>query len=174
MMNPWTILAGLLLLIAAYFGVLDQGRKIERAEWQKEKIALQEKAIADVQAEVDKRTRTQKFHQDLARKASENYEEELATRAAAHAAEVAAIKRSGGLRIPATVCRASAQVAGATQTPGTGGPDEAGAASIELPERTQERLYALAERAENLAIQLDNLQKWIRDEGFYGDGIPHP
>lgn len=174
MMNPWTLLAGLLFVIAAYFGGQHQGKKIERAEWQKEKIALQEKAIADVQAEVDKRTRTQKFHQDLARKASESYEKDLAARDTAHAAEVAAIKRSGGLRIPATACRASAQVAGTAQTPGAGGPDEASAASIELPERTQERLYALVERAGKLAIQLDSLQKWIRVEGFYGDGIPHP
>ncbi|MDB5937557.1 MAG: hypothetical protein JWQ01_4901 [Massilia sp.] len=166
-MNPYSILAGLVLLIAVAFGGAHVGKKLEREAWQAEKIALQAAQHGALVAEMDKRGRDQKFNEAKARKATETHEKALSDLDQKYAAERDATRRAGGLRIPANVCAGKAT--GGEQATSAGRPDESAAATVALPERLETDLYALTKQADELAEQLRALQGWIVDNGFYGE-----
>ena len=172
MINPWTILGALLLLVATFFGGQWQGKKLERATWQKEKIALQEQHLKEINIEVAARDRQQKFDQAIARKASEKHEKALEELRQSYADDLAATRRDGGLRIPAQRCKPGPASAG--ESSGASGPDEAGPATEKLPDRIEEGLFRLTQRADELAEPLRALQGWVKDSGFYGPGLDGP
>jgi hypothetical protein len=159
-----TALGVVVLAIAAFFGGVHVGTKSERADWQKEKLQLQEAQRGALLAEVSKRSADQLRYEAIARKASNDYAQSLKAVNADYAADLA--RRDHRLRIPATVCPGAA--AGPAQAAGTGGPDATGPATVELPERIEGRLRAMTKRADALALQLDKLQVWVIANGFYG------
>lgn len=165
MINPYTIVGALALLIAVAFGGAQVGKKLERESWQGKENAALKAVQAELVAEVEKRQRVELFNQATARKASETHEKALATLKSEYSTELAATRAAGGLRIPARRCPA---IAGTAQGPSTSGPDEAGASTEKLPDRVEEHLFALAERADQLAEQLRALQGWVIDSGHYG------
>jgi hypothetical protein len=175
-MNPQALLAGALgatlLAIASFFGGMHLGDQAATARWGKEKTKLQADQNALLLAEIDKRHADQLANDAKTRKASHDYEDALAAKDRDYAVSLAAVKHAGGLRIPATVCPATA--APGTQAAGASRPDEAGPGTVELPERTQQRLFSLTDRADSLAEQLRALQGWIRDNGFYGEAQNGP
>lgn len=167
MLNPYSILAGLLLVIAAYFGGAHFGAKVERAGWQKEKLAMQAEHEKQVKAEFHQYAEDVATHQRTARKASDNYDKALAAQAQTHRTVVADIRRTGGLRIPTpAACRQGP--ATAREAPGAIGLDEGTAVSIRLPLEIEANLFGLVGDADKVSEQLRALQGWVRANGFYG------
>jgi hypothetical protein len=169
-MSPYAILGGLLLVIAAAFGGEHVGRKLERSTWQAKEIAAAAATQQALIAAQDRYVRLQKFNEATARKASADHEKAIADLTAQYDAARAAIRAAGGLRISRTVCTDP----GATSANGSGssGSDAASAATVQLPDRTQEDLYALVKRADELAERLRALQTWVRASGGYGAPAP--
>lgn len=165
--NPTMILAAVLLLIATLLGGASLGMKYERQKWQAEKIELEEAKARELQTEFTRYARAHKFNEEKARKATETHEKALADLGAKHLADVAAIKRAGGLRIPANVC--PRQNTGTAEASGPRGFDESAAASIRLPTAIEDDLFGIVHDADKLSEQLRALQGWIRDNGFYGE-----
>lgn len=172
------VVAVCLALFAAFFFGADYGgsKATLKAETKAARIqtAVEGAWRAALVAEVYKRHDSRLTDERKAREATEAHEKALKVLDQKHTAAVAAVRRAGGLRIPMpTACRPAAP---GGQTAGAGGPDEGAAAGIELPERTQERLFALTLRAGQLTEQLIALQGWVRSNGFYGepDGRANP
>jgi hypothetical protein len=138
----------------------ERGRQLERADWlAKEnvaRIAQEKKDAADALR-----------HQQIERETSERHQKELDSLRADAAADRAAADRAGGLRIPATACAASGDAA-ATETAGASGRDEAGSASVRLPQSIENDLWTLANDADEVSAQLRACQGWILANGFYG------
>lgn len=161
------------ITIAAYtaavaIGSWHTGAKLARSDCQAEKIALQQaqqKAIID---QVAKNDAILKDQQAKARKASDDHEKALSDLQTKYDAAIAANRAAGGLRVSRSVCD---QPPASPKTTSAGGPDEAGARTVELPQRVEDDLYALTKRADELAEQLRALQQWIRDNGLYGDSM---
>ncbi|MFZ3286527.1 MAG: lysis system i-spanin subunit Rz [Telluria sp.] len=164
-MNPYTIIGALVLLIAVALGGAQTGRKLERSTWQAKELATAASANLALSDAIEKARRIQTFNEAKARKASAQHEQALSTLAGDYERRIAAIRRAGGLRIPAPACAATAGDKGA----GAGRSDAASAGTVALPAITQQRLFDLAKSADELAEQLRGLQGWIRDAGFYGE-----
>lgn len=166
-MNPYSILAGLVLLIAIAFGGAHVGHKLERTSWQAKEIATAAAVQKDLIAEHDKYVRLQTFNEAKSRKATADHEQALAALNAQYDAARAAIRAAGGLRVSRAIC--ADPHATAAQAASAGRSDDASAATVELSQRTQEDLYALVKRADELAERLRALQNWIKSNGQYGD-----
>ncbi len=164
MLNPWVWVGALLTAAALVAGGVGVGKRLERQVWQAEKIKLQNDYVVTLEKTFEDRRRAELFNQANARKATENLEKALETLRAGYAVDIAAVRAAGGLRIPRATCPA----ARAPQSPGASGPHEEAAATEKLPDRIEERLFALALRADEQAEQLRALQDWVRDNGFYG------
>lgn len=164
--NPYAIIGGLVLLIAVALGGVQTGRKLERATWQAKEIAAAERHSLELASAISRAQRIESFNEAKARKASADHEKALSELGSKYAADLAALRAAGGLRIPASACGGAAP---ATQGASTGRPDEASAATVQLPERIESGLFALTKRADDLAEQLRALQGWVRDNGHYGD-----
>jgi hypothetical protein len=138
----------------------ERGRQLERAGWlAKEnaaRIAQEKKDAVDTLR-----------HQQIERETSERHQKELDQLRADAAADRAAADRAGGLRIPVVACP-DARPAAATETAGAGGRDEAGPASVRLPQSIENGLWALANDADEVSAQLRACQGWILANGFYG------
>lgn len=162
MINPWAIVGALALLLSVAFGGAVAGRKIERSTWQEKEIktaAAANKTLADAIANAQ---RIQQTQDATARKVISTYENELIS---VNKKYSVAVKR-GGLRVPATICPSN-------PLPATGASpiesDDAGAATVELPNGITENLFSEARRADELAEQLRGLQNWIKSAGYYGE-----
>lgn len=183
MINPYAIIGALLLLIVTALGGAHIGKKLEREKWQAEKIQMQAEHTKAIEAEFDRYARMVKFNDAKARKASEDHAKELDAQKTAHVATVARTRAAGGLRIDRAAC--AAKDAATSQGSGTGRPDgsaagaepppgspdrnlQAEVGSIRLPTEVENDLFDLVEDADKLATQLRNLQKWVRDNGHYG------
>lgn len=166
MINPYAIIGGLLLLIAVAFGSAQVGRKLERTAWQAKEIATAAAAQKDLIAEHDKYVRLQNFNEATARKASANHEQAIADLTQKYDAARAAIRAAGGLRIPRAVCTDS--YTATANSASAGRPDDASAATVQLPDRIESDLLALTKRADDLAERLRALQEWVRATGHYG------
>jgi hypothetical protein len=165
-MNPYTILGAILLLVATAFGGISAGKKLERAEWQKEKIVLQAQQQAQVEAQFRQFDQQVKINDAKARKAADTYEDAITQLTHDAAADVAAVKRAGGLRItaPARACKSTA----AAESAGPSQPDETGTETLRLPVTIEDGLFDLANDADEVSEQLRALQAWVRDNGHYG------
>lgn len=166
MFNPYAAVGLLLAMVLAFFGGMHTGKKVERAGWQAEKIEMQQAHLAAMATQAADRDRENKSNQAKARKASEDHEKALATLETKHDAEVAAVKRAGGLRVPARKCPAAA--AAAAEGASTGGLDEALAETERLPAAIEDGLFSLVRDADKVVAQCQGLQDWVRDNGFYG------
>jgi hypothetical protein len=166
-MNPYPILAGLVLLIAVAFGGAHVGRKLERTSWQAKEIATAAAVKKDLIAEHDKYVRLQSFNEAKSRKATADHEQALAALNAQYDAARAAIRAAGGLRVSRAIC--ADPHATTAQAAGSSGLDDTSAATVELSTRTQEDLYALVKRADELAERLRALQAWVKSSGGYGE-----
>lgn len=167
MINPYTIIGGLLLLIAVAFGGAHVGRKLERSTWQAKEIATAAAAQKDLIAEHDKYVRLQNFNQSAARKATADHEQAIADLTQKYDAARAAIRAAGGLRVSRSIC--ADPHATATEGTGTGRSDDASAATVQLPDRVESDLLALTKRADDLAERLRALQAWVKSAGLYGE-----
>ncbi len=165
-MNPYTILGGVLLLIAVAFGGAHVGRKLERSAWQEKEIATAAETQKQLVDEHKKYVRLQDFNEMTARKATANHEKALSDLQSKYDAGIAAVRASGGLRVARTICLD--QDATTAKSTGAGRPDEASAGTIQLPERVEGDLFALTKRADDLAEQLRALQLWVKENGHYG------
>jgi hypothetical protein len=165
-MNPYAIIGGLLLVIAVYFGGSQVGRKLERTTWQVKELATAAATQKALIAEHDKYVRLQNFNEATARKATADHEKAIANLTQQYDAARAAIRAAGGLRISRSVC--SDPNATAANGAGAGGPDEASAATVQLPDRIESDLLALTKRADELAERLRALQEWVKESGHYG------
>jgi len=166
MINPYTIIGALVLLIAAALGGLQAGRKLERSTWQAKELATAAAANLALSSAIERAQRIQTFNEAKARKASERHEQALSTLAGDYDRRIAAIRRAGGLRIPAPACAATAGEQGA----GASGSNAASAGTVKLSDRIENDLFAMTKRADELAEQLRGLHGWIRDNGHYGPG----
>lgn len=165
-MNPYTIIGGLVLLIAVALGGVQTGRKLERGTWQAKELATANAAQLALSDAIERAQRIQQFNEAKARKATEDHEKALTELSADYARRIAIIRAAGGLRISRTVCDAPAA---ADKGASPGRPDAAGAATVELPQETQRRLFELAKSADELAEQLRSLQSWASETGHYGE-----
>ena len=179
-MSPYAVLGAVLLVVATFFFGQHQGRKLERTTWQAAQLKLEQSHRAEMGKELAARKREREFQQAVARKATERHEQALTDLQAHYDRQLADLRRTGGLRIPASVCPAN-QPTGAGQAAGASGPDASGAGpgqlpqgtagsipTIALPEPIEQRLTGLTRRGDELAEQLRALQQWVRDNGFYG------
>ncbi len=80
-------------------------------------------------------------------------------------ADLAAVRAAGGLRIPATVCRA---VATTSETTSNLGHDDDATGTVALPESVTSDLLNLAADADRTTEIARSCQNWIRQNGFYG------
>jgi hypothetical protein len=155
------IIAGIVLVAWAEH----RGAMLERAGWEKKETQRQ-KDTADLlrkhAAEVA--ALTEQYHLNNL-KVSFDHENELEALRRDRAADRLAFDRAGGLRIPRAVCNPPA---GQAEAPGAGGRDDAGAATVRLPESVENDLWALADRADEVSAQLRACQAWIVANGFYG------
>lgn len=185
MINPYTILGGLLLLIATALGGAHFGAKLEREEWQRKEIVTLAKAADDLQKEFVRYERMVKFNEAKSVKAANDHEKIIQDLKGQHAAAVADSRRTGGLRIPRSTC--TRQDSGTAAAPSAVEPDGSAASaglahagadgsvqedtSVRLPPQLENDLFDIAEDADKLAEQLRSLQKWVRDNGLYGPPI---
>lgn len=160
--------AGLAIAAAFYFGT-DYGHSKAQVKQAARESAIEKAWREALVTEVHKRHSARLTDERKAREATAAHEKALKVLDQTHAADVAAIRRAGGLRIPAPACPRPAAAGG--EAAGPGRLDEGATASVELPERTQERLYALTLRAGQLTEQLIGLQAWVRANGFYGEPL---
>lgn len=165
-MNPYAIIGALVLLIAVALGGAQTGRKLERSTWQAKELATAAAAQQELASAIERAQRIQTFNEAKARKASERHEQALSDLDKKYAADLAAVRRAGGLRIPRSTCDAAPA---GEQGAGTGRSDAASAGTVKLPDRIEADLFTLTKRADELAEQLRALQGWVRDAGFYGE-----
>jgi len=113
-------------------------------------------AIIKRNAEIE-RVKTE--NETINKKVVDDYEKQLKTLSN----RVAELK-SNGLRMPKTVCNG---ITPTTEAASTERNNET--ADFRLPEWLTNNLYAYANRAEEIKIQLGSCQKWIIENGFYPD-----
>lgn len=165
-MNPYAILAGLVLAIAMCFGGISAGKRIERSKWQEKELAIAAKTEAQLVAAQDKYVRLQNFNTAVARKASADHEKAISDLTRQYDAARASIRAAGGLRVSRAICAGPND--GAATAPSAGGPDDAAAGTVALPPETERRLLELSQEADTLAERLRALQAWVKGAGLYG------
>ena len=128
----------------------NEGRKEVHAEYaESTRIATIER-----KAEIERLKREQA---ETNRKVVTQYETQLKS-----LSDRLADARAIGLRVPKTICSGIASVAEATSAEGNN-EDE----YIRLPERIESGLFRIAQRAQEINIQLGACQSWIIQNGFY-------
>jgi hypothetical protein len=139
------------------------GAKGVQADWDASKAQLIDAQSKLIQEHAKQDAKTREDNELRSITAEKNHAQELDTLNQKYVAAVATNNVSGGLRIPrATSCN-RASTAADTTTPS--GVNEA--ATVRLPEETEKRLFELAQSADETAIQLTALQKWIVDSGLF-------
>lgn len=167
------LIAAAVIALATTFSLgADYGRSKEQVKSASIRSAVEKAWRGALVAEVYKRHDDRLTDERKAREATAAHDKALSTLDHHYADDLAAVRRAGGLRIPAVACTRTAAASG--EAAGAGRPDEASSATVELPERTQERLFDLTLRADQLAEQLRALQGWIRSNGFYGTADENP
>ena len=168
MINPYAIIGGLVLLIAVVLGSVQTGRKLERSTWQAKEVVTLEAARVELAAAHAKNARIQSFNEANARKASAQHEQAISDLTKNYAKARADVRAAGGLRIPASICTATAPPEGAS----TSGLNEGSPGTVALPRETESRLFDIAQQADQLSEQLRSLQGWVKASGFYGEPQP--
>lgn len=85
-------------------------------------------------------------------------------------ADIAAVRATGGLRLPRSICTGS--VATGAQAASPGERDAADSGTVKLPDQVETNLFSEARRADEIVEQLRSCQNWIRSNQFYGGPIP--
>lgn len=171
MFNPLALkIIGVLLLIGVVFGYGHHlGAQGVQAKWDHDKLevakaaatyaaavtAANEKHVAEVMADNNRNSlEVSHEHQNVVAQLNDQL------------VRARASQRSGGLRVPRSICAAS----------GTAGPEAAGAigrddgiaGTVALPDRTAGDLLLLADEADRVTEVARACQNWIRKNGFYG------
>jgi hypothetical protein len=160
-------LAVLVALILSFLGGSHIGKKLERQVWQKERIVMLAQHAKDIGDQFNKHDQQVKLNDAKARKAADTYENAIDQITKHAAADIAAVKRAGGLRIaapPPHACRLAATAEG----PGAVESHEEAASTVRLPQPVEDGLFGIAADADQVSEQLRALQAWIRDNGHYG------
>lgn len=168
-------LIGLLLLIGLAFGIhwhgVNQGKKLERADWQQKEIARQQSQNKLLLRHAEEVAQIQNDNNTKNRKVSQDHANQLNALRTAAVAERAAANAAGGLRVPKSICDGIAATAEAASN---GGRDAALAGAVRLPREIEENLWAIAIDADEVTEQARACQSWIRTHGFYGEpDAPH-
>ena len=166
-MSPYTILVSVALIIAIAFGGASVGRRLERSTWQAKEIAAAAEAQKALLGAIASNQRAQQFNEAKARKATADHEAALSDLDKKYAAGIAAASAAGGLRIARAVCGSSVATEAAPAS--ASGSNGIASASVELPAKTTDDLYALTKLADELAERLRALQAWIVSNGLYGE-----
>lgn len=151
-------------LLAVYLAGHHIGAKAVQADWDSDKairIAAQDKLID----ENDKRImQLQASFNETNVKVATDHEQALQAIGKKYDADLAAARAAGGLRIPRTVCSATATDAKAA---GDSGHNETTTATVALPDAITSDLFRLVHEADELTEQTRSCQNWIRQNGFY-------
>lgn len=153
------------LLIAVWFHGRKVGENAVQADWNASRLALADqtaKLVLEHSLEMDAvRKRQAAVSADI----SQDFERKLDEVGKLHAAELDRVRKSGGLRVPATICSSSTSTG--TQTASASGHHEESAPTVTLSPEITEGLFDLVEEADQLTEQLRSCQGWIRRHGFY-------
>lgn len=160
-------LALLIALIGENWYVLNMGKRIERADWQKQEITRKSTETAALFKASENAFREKQNDEAKARKVSDDHQKELA-----------AIRSfqpgAGSLRLPRAICDSASPTAKAASA---GGFDGATSSSLVLPDeigRAFDRFTAgagqLAKEADTSNAVARGLQSFARESGLYGAG----
>lgn len=157
MMNPYVIIAGILVVLGLCFGSLKTGEKLERATWQAAEIKAAAAAKADhdklVQANEDQRT----AFDTQTKKASEDHAKETA-------AVTAKFHADAGKRVRVSFCdAATVPTNNPSQGSGTGSPSQATPPAQFLPDTFAGALRQLAADADSQVADLRQLVTASKD-----------
>lgn len=155
-------LIALLVLIGLAFGIhwhgVNQGRRLERADWQAKEITRASTEQKAILAAMENNTRIAQQQEIDKRKVVNAYQTEIATiRAAAN-------HPTGGLYLPRAACN---PLAGTSQTDNSGGTDAAIAGAVALPDAITANLRDLARDADEVTATARALQESVRSSGCY-------
>lgn len=168
-LNPYVLLAkigaAIALLIAVWFHGHKVGENAVQADWDASRVALAEqtaKLVLEHSLEMDA---VRKRQDAINVQVSRDFEGKLDEIGKSHAAELDRVRKSGGLRLPGSICPGSTSTG--TQTTSPSGSNETGPATVILPEQVTEGLFNLVEEADKVTEQLRACQGWIRQQGFH-------
>lgn len=154
-------LIALLVMIGLAIGIhwhgVNQGRRLERADWQAKELVRASAEQKAILAAVENNTRIAQQQEIDKRKVINGYQTELA------AIRAAANRPAGGLRISRAVCNPPA---GTGQTDNSSGTNAAVTGSVELPDQVANDLRKLASDADEVTATARALQEWIRLNGM--------
>ena len=142
---------GLAIFIPEHYK--NEGRKEVHAQYA-ESVRI---AISKRNAEIERVKHEQK---EINRKVVDDYENKLKS-----LSDRLADARRIGLRMPKSACSGFAATPEATSTAGNNETEY-----VRLPERIESGLFRIAERAQEINIQLGACQSWIIQNGFYPSG----
>jgi hypothetical protein len=151
-------------VIGLYLTGHHMGAKAVQTDWDHDRatrIAAQDKLIDDNDKQI---MQLQTKFNETNVQISIDHENALQAITKKYDADIAAVRATGGLRIPRTVCSAPATT---TQAASDSGHYEAAADSIQLPDSIAANLFSEAKRADEIVEQTRACQSWIRQNGFY-------
>lgn len=152
-------------LIGVYATGHHQGAKGVQSDWDASKaqfIDAQSKLIQEHAKEIE--ALRQKQDQTNIQ-VSEDHQKALDEIQKKHDADLAAVRASGGLRLPRSVCNPAVT---RTEAPGDSGHHEDLADTIQLPDTITDNLFSEAKRADEVTEQARACQNWIRMNSLYG------
>lgn len=152
-------------LIGVYVTGHHQGAKGVQSDWDASKaqfIDAQSKLIQEHAKEIE--ALRQKQDQTNIQ-VSEDHEKAITEIQKKHDADLAAVRASGGLRLPRSVCNPAVT---RTEAPGDSGHHEDVADTIALPDKIANDLFDFAADADRTTEIARACQNWIRQNGFYG------
>ncbi|MES2729930.1 MAG: lysis system i-spanin subunit Rz [Pseudomonadota bacterium] len=157
-------------VIAVYAFGHHQGAKGIQGDWDASKA----KVLADQQgallSHLEAMDAARKAQEETTIKVSEDYERALNEVKEKHDADLLAVRRAGGLRVPRSICNSPAAAASETTSNSSGDADTTG--TVSLPETITNDLFSEAKRADEVAEIARACQSWIRQQGYYGVPIP--
>jgi hypothetical protein len=165
-MNPWAIL-GLGAAWAVTLGVAGAwqnhaGHVAERVDWQRRDNAELRTANVRIQELEGQRRAEEERHALELDSIAMKHEKEISDAATQKTSDVAAARAGAlSLRIP-TTCESPARDAGGEAAAGAGVGD--GGATAELPREITADLYALADDADAIVLQLNACQAVVRSD----------
>lgn len=146
------------------------GKNGVQADWDRDKVQMLA-AQAALVAERGKEIAELRLKQDAINlKVSDEHSIALGILEQTYNDRIAAVRASGGLRIPRAAC---SPVGTTTEAASAGGVNETTSPSVALPRETERRLFDLAKEADELLETTRSCQSWIRAQGFYGAALPH-
>lgn len=150
-------------LLAVMLGAYHQGEKGVQADWDASRAKQAEQATALLLENQKHNAEVRDTQEAYTRKLEEDHERALDELRKKYATDIDALNRAGGLRVPSSVCadsvRAGTEAASAFKS--------YEAATVRLPATVESRLFALAQAADEAALQCTQLQQWVKENGFY-------